>query len=248
MHRIDGPGATIDNLFTEGDPSIGMPATTVTGAWLNALQEEVANAIEGAGIVLDKPDNNQLLLAIQAIAAASIGWSTGDVKLTMKAAADSGWLLCNDGTIGNAVSGGTSRANADCEALFALLWNNVTNTYAAVSGGRGANAAADWAAGKTIALTKMLGRALGIAGTGASLSARAHGATTGTETHLLTTAEMPSHTHTINASINSNRATSSGGSEGIMSQLSTSNTQSQGGGGAHNNMQPTTFLNAMIKL
>jgi microcystin-dependent protein len=37
------------------------------------------------------------------------------------------------------------------------------------------------------------------AGTGAGLTARTLGATGGTETHTLTTAEMPTHTHTQNA-------------------------------------------------
>ncbi len=63
MHRIDGPGHS-NNLFTEGDPLIPTPATTVTSAWLNAMQEEVAGVIEGAGDTLDKDDNTQLLAAI----------------------------------------------------------------------------------------------------------------------------------------------------------------------------------------
>jgi len=66
MFRIDGPGATGGNLFTEGDPGLGIAATTVTDEWLNAVQEEVANVIEGAGLTLDKADNTQLTQAIEA--------------------------------------------------------------------------------------------------------------------------------------------------------------------------------------
>jgi microcystin-dependent protein len=73
------------------------------------------------------------------------------------------------------------------------------------------------------------------------------GATGGVHTHALTAGQMPSHTHTINASINPNRTTSSGGSEGIMSQLSTTPTQSTGGDQAHPNVQPTLVLNYLIK-
>ncbi len=66
MHRIDGPGHD-NNQFTEGDPQIPTPATTVTADILNALQEEIASVIEGSGDTLDKADNGQLLQAIDAL-------------------------------------------------------------------------------------------------------------------------------------------------------------------------------------
>lgn len=67
MHRIDGPGATVDKKFTEEVPAQGIPATDVTDDWLNAVQEEIAAVIEGAGIILDKAINTQLLQAIQSV-------------------------------------------------------------------------------------------------------------------------------------------------------------------------------------
>lgn len=67
MHRIDTPGATPDNRFTEGDPTIPTAATEVSAEWLNAVQEEVAAVIAGAGIALDKADNGQLLEAIKTL-------------------------------------------------------------------------------------------------------------------------------------------------------------------------------------
>jgi hypothetical protein len=65
MHRIDTSTATIDNLFTEGDPVGGTPATVVSADFLNALQEEICGVIEGAGSTLNKGNNAQLLAAIQ---------------------------------------------------------------------------------------------------------------------------------------------------------------------------------------
>lgn len=65
MHRIDGDGH-VSNTFTEGDPGLGVRATQVTADWLNAVQAEIAAVIEAAGITLSKPDNNQLLDALQA--------------------------------------------------------------------------------------------------------------------------------------------------------------------------------------
>jgi len=93
-------------------------------------------------------------------------FSTGDVKLTLKTVADTSWILMDDKTIGNAASSATGRANADTSALFTLLWTNIIDTWAPVSSGRGASAAADYAANKTIALPKTLGRALAGYGTG----------------------------------------------------------------------------------
>src|SRR5258708_39434098 len=51
--------------------------------------------------------------------------STGDAKLTFKTAADTGWILCDDGSIGDVASNATTRANADTSALFVLLWKNI---------------------------------------------------------------------------------------------------------------------------
>ena len=64
MHRIDHETATSDHKFTEGNPTIPVPATVVTGAWLNAVQEELVAAITGAGLELEKSDNTQLWQAI----------------------------------------------------------------------------------------------------------------------------------------------------------------------------------------
>lgn len=118
-------------------------------------------------------------------------FTTGDVKLTYKTAADAGWVMMNDGTIGNAVSGGTTRANADTVYLFTLLWNNTADAQCAVSGGRGASAAADFAANKTIALPKALGRALASAGAGAGLTSRVLALASGTETKTIGTTNLP---------------------------------------------------------
>lgn len=181
-----------------------------------------------------------------------IGFSTGDVKPTFKAAADLGWVMMNDGTIGDASSGGSTRANADCLSLFTVMWNNVTNAWAPVSGGRGANAAADFAAHKTLALPKALGQAFASAGAGAGLTSRALGSNVGEETHILTTPQMPAHTHTasnIPTDISFVFGNVPSGAVGwVNPPLTTITTSSTGGGAAHNNLQPTTFVNWMVRL
>ena len=180
--------------------------------------------------------------------AAPGGFTTGDVKLTLKTTADSGWVLMDDKTIGNAASGATGRANADTAGLFTLLWDNTADAQCAVSSGRGASAAADFAANKTIALPKALGRALATYGSGSGLTARVLAQTLGTETHILSTAEMPAHTHpqAVDTLLTSGAGVADASAVNFGSTGGT--TQSTGGGGAHQNMQPTLFLNTMIKL
>ncbi|WP_416153064.1 hypothetical protein [Serratia ureilytica] len=71
MHRIDTPTAQVDkfgqgkNGFTNGDRTTGRRATELNSDMWDAVQEEIANAIEGAGILLDKSKHNQLYLAIK---------------------------------------------------------------------------------------------------------------------------------------------------------------------------------------
>jgi hypothetical protein len=174
--------------------------------------------------------------------------TTGDVTCSIRTSKDD-WVIMNDGTIGSASSGASNRANADTEDLFTLIWNNVSDTDAPVSSGRGASASADFSANKTITLPKSLGRILSGAGNGSGLTTRDLGSTTGVETHTLTLDETPNHTHTISC----NRlGTGSSVSPIYVNYLGpppiTDNTSSAGGGNAHNNMQPTTFLNYFIKL
>lgn len=67
MHEIDSDGH-LNNLFTNGDPQAGTPATVLDAAWLNAVQTELVNVIKGAGITLEKGTNTQLLAALLALA------------------------------------------------------------------------------------------------------------------------------------------------------------------------------------
>ncbi|MFR6036599.1 MAG: tail fiber protein [Desulfovibrio piger] len=77
MHRIDTATATPDHKFTEGDPAVPVAATTVSAAWLNAVQEELVAVITGAGLELKKSDNGQLWQAIsQLITNAKPGLAT----------------------------------------------------------------------------------------------------------------------------------------------------------------------------
>ncbi len=175
---------------------------------------------------------------------------TGDVKVSYWSSPPGGWVAMNDGSIGNSGSSATNRANSDTFQLYKTLWDGVSNTWAPVSGGRGATALADFLANKTLTLPRALGRSLASAGAGSGLTSRALGQFLGEETHLLTIGEIPSHNHpgsTVNIII-SGSAGGGGGNNTVIGAASAVNVAAQGGGAAHNNMPPTTYANVFIKL
>lgn len=193
--------------------------------------------------------------SLAAVVATISGVPVGSVTAYVGATEPTGWLFLFGGTIGNASSGGSARANADTEDLFVLLWDSMADAQAAVSTGRGASAAADYAANKTITLPDLRGRVIAgqddmggtsanrLTGVTGSVNGDTLGGAGGTETHTLVIAEMPAHTHTYTA------VTGAGtGVAGIDNSTTTSNTSSTGGDGAHNNVQPTIILNYIIKI
>lgn len=136
-------------------------------------------------------------------------FQTGDVMWLDVDGTRSGWVRDNGRTIGSATSGATERANADTQALYEFLWNTYSNTICPVSGGRGANAAADFAANKAIGTPNKQGLiAGGTDGMGASASSiwasvpvvsgsvTTAGSVIGETLHALTSAENGPHTHT----------------------------------------------------
>lgn len=120
---------------------------------------------------------------------------TGDVKIGYFASTPPGWVYMNDGSIGNVGSGATTRANQDTFQLYKTIWDSVVDGWAPVSGGRGASAIADFIAGKTLTLPRVLGRALAGDGTGAGLTGRDLGEWLGAQSYSLVTANLPNHTH-----------------------------------------------------
>jgi hypothetical protein len=130
--------------------------------------------------------------------------TTGDIWFSLKNGTRDGAVRCNGRTIGSATSGATERANTDCAALYAFLWNNLSNTLAPVSGGRGANAAADFTANKAIGLPDMQGTVpVGLAGMGGTdntaldlapvfIGSKTEGGSIlGNNTHTLSTGQLP---------------------------------------------------------
>lgn len=156
---------------------------------------------------------------------------TGVVLPFAGSAAPTGWLLCD----GAAVS----------RTTYADLFATISTTYGAGDGST-TFALPDLKgrvpAGKEVTATRLTAAGSGI--NGATL-----GATGGAETHTLTVAQMPAHTH--DAPGRTDRNTSAGGSDQVVmkngASTITAATNSNGSGSAHNNTQPTIVLNYIIK-
>lgn len=102
---------------------------------------------------------------------------TGDIRISMNDFAPFGWVGMNDGTIGNASSNATARANLDTFQLFSKLWSAMfsnqsyapmyTSTGASIA--YGADAITDFDANRQLSLPKALGQVF--AGTSTAPSA-----------------------------------------------------------------------------
>lgn len=137
-------------------------------------------------------------------------FKTGYPLWLPKAGTLSGFVRLNGRTLGSATSGAAERANADCESLFLYMWQEYSNTFCPVSGGRGVSAAADWSANKTLTLLDMRNKgpfglddmgnsaASGFSGnTFATGNATTAGSTLGSAVHTLTEAQLPALTKTV---------------------------------------------------
>lgn len=189
--------------------------------------------------------------------------TTGDVILSVRTTPPTGWILLDAvlpdyGTIGDATSGATIRANIDCEDLFVLVWNSLSDygvlNSSGVATARGATAEADWAAHYRIRAPVVSGRALVGTGAGYLLTSRALGDTWGAEVHTLSTDEMPVHAHSMagrqgagDMDVTWNDKVG-GETEFHADQFSFGDTKNTGGGASHTNTQPSIALNVLMKL
>ena len=123
-------------------------------------------------------------------------WMVGDVRVTGRAAAAPGWVFLAGQTIGD-VGSSADLAGAHYFGLFELAktWHPNTGTES-------------WQAGDTVTLPDMRGRAIvgadNLGGTSADTmtnsSADTVGGVYGAESVVLSEAQLPSHSHTMNGS------------------------------------------------
>jgi microcystin-dependent protein len=158
---------------------------------------------------------------------------TGAVLPYAGSSAPTGFLLC----YGQAISRST----------YADLFSAISTTYGTGDGsstfnlpdlrGRVAAGQDDMGGSSANRLTDQTG----------GLNGDTLGDTGGSETHTLTTAQMPAHTHTVAAQQQVSGDSTNRGGSGQLGAAATITSSSTGGDGAHNNVQPTIILNYIIR-
>lgn len=254
-------GATGDVLTQQADGSFAPEAPGGGGSGV------VETIVAGTGISVDATDPANPIVTNTGGGATV---PTGSRLTGYWTAAPTGYVLANGDTIGDATSGAT-RANADTEDLFTLLWTMwkdllITAGFGGTSEGAvildsagaastfGANAAADYAAHKRLALpdernrvSAMVHPAVSLSGVGAGNI----GAFGGVDVVGLTEAQLPPHTNssnydpvTVDANLDGTTTTAI-----IPGSTSTWNSTASGGSNySHANVQPTILINVAIKL
>lgn len=104
MHRIDGPGATVDNKFTDGDPVGGIQATLVTDDWLNDVQENIMAVLAAASVAPVKGRAADLLDAIRASGAGIVGGAR-NAKMSVATAAATATFNASELVVETALGG-----------------------------------------------------------------------------------------------------------------------------------------------
>lgn len=185
-----------------------------------------ADALAGTGT----PSSSNKYVTADTLAAS---FPAGFVQMYGGASAPSGWQLCD----------GSSLLRASFAALFTAIgttYGSADGTHFNVPDMRG-----------RVPVGVGTGTGGGASGTGlptggSALTAVALASWKGEETHTLIIAEMPAHTHT--GTYGNNIAT--GGMNPVYTQNNSTTTgavPTQGGDGAHNNIQPVMGINFVIK-
>lgn len=182
---------------------------------------------------------------VQAHVAAAIAAAVASVQIPTGTIVGSiqgnmvGFLPLNGSSFGPPGSGATF-TSASYQALFTLIWT-VIPTYP-INGGRGASAAADWTALKTMTLPNTAGATIGAGGVG--LMSGQWLTVVGEASHQLTLGETPAHTHTVNTDAGANLGGGVAGGGNVLQQTAGGPlvTSSAGDTGFHNNIQPTMIM------
>lgn len=153
------------------------------------------------------------------ISASAQGDKPGHIKAVGFAAVEAGYLACD----GAAVS----------RATYAALFTAIGVSWGAGDGST------------TFNTPDLKGRAMIGSGAGSGLTARTLAGSGGEESHVLTAAEMPVHSHGV--PVNTAGTSSVNVAQGENTLAGTPLTNTAGSGGAHNVMQPYKVVMFQIK-
>jgi microcystin-dependent protein len=251
---LGGAGEATDGSTLEvndgegGDGSLRVKDLGITTAKLAdgaVSTQKIADSAVTSGKIAD----GAIIASKIAPSASSAIMPPGGVLPYAGATSPTGWLLCSGQTIGD-VGSGADFESADYETLFGLIKSHYGNAGTEV-----------WASGDTVLLPDLRGRVIAgqddMGGSSADTLTDAQadqlGGILGEEDHTLTVNEIPSHRHPPHENITGitggfvyNTSAGSGAGNGGGFEYE-ADTGLAGGGGSHNNVQPTIILNYIIK-
>ena len=175
--------------------------------------------------------------------AVSVLMPTGSIMPYAGSSAPTGYLLCD----------GAAISRSTYSTLFGLL----ATTYGSGDGSSTFNIPD--LRGRVIAGQDDMGGASAnrLTGLTGGVDGDVLGGSGGAETHTLATSELPAHDHDVDTAVKSNNTNGVAGNYPTGTNLSspsaaqlganTNSIKNTGGGGAHNNVQPTIILNYIIK-
>tara|TARA_R110000823_G_scaffold294312_1_gene413223 strand:- start:95 stop:874 length:780 start_codon:yes stop_codon:yes gene_type:complete len=224
--------ATTDNsTLTLGSSKLKVKDAGITATQL-ATDSVITAKIQDGAVTAAKLDS----------AAVSVLMPTGSIMSFAGASAPTGYLLCDGAAIARQAGGSNT-------ALFTLLGT----TYGAGDGSSTYNIPD--LRGRVIAGQDDMGGASAnrLTGQTGGVNGDTLGGSGGTETHTLSTAQIPAHTHSSEAGGGDPNSLGTGANVSVNLTVTNTNSKasfkatSTGGGGAHNNVQPTFILNYIIK-
>lgn len=229
--HVDGGNLEIDAIapgYTDAGSAVNdIVIIKPTTQWADNVAEVLAEAHEDDGSLKPDAPVNSPQGSLDKVT------PIGSVLDFAGTAAPTGWLLC----YGQAL-------NASANPQYQDLYDVIGNTF---GGSNNTNFVIPDLRGRVVAGQDDMGGSSANRLTGASggINGDTFGAAGGAETHTLQTTEIPSHNHSIDtySSAGGGFIPAANASSGLVSRT-TGNT---GGGGAHNNVQPTIILNKIIK-
>lgn len=235
MHRIDSATARQNlngagkNGFHDNADLPNQDATYLTPAWCNAVQEEVANVIEGLGTPLDKLDNKQLLNILTATFAKNTALQNAVDDYIDKFAQQGSRILAVENRIYEDTKVGD---------VFVTTTHFDTSAQVAIHKGYGT-----WE-------REAEGRAI----VGYSSQAdspewtKINGNLYGEDKVQLTVEEMPSHTHDLAYNTHDIYGGGYPATDNNSQNLSYISTEATGGDKPHNNVQPSKVYNVWKRI
>ena len=198
MRHLSNTGTA--NLVLESNATTNLQVTSTLGLTVNGTLTVSGVSTFNGNVVVGNASTDTLLLTSTVSGSANYSGFTGEIRMYAgNAAGDSppaGWLYCNGDTMSQTSGHGGTHHNSDgtgndYEALFNILkasadWGNTGS----LSWGADTVKTPDFRSRSPVGVHT--GSATSIT---AGLTARTLSDTVGTETHVMVTSEMPSHTH-----------------------------------------------------